>query len=134
MAVAIQPLHRSAALLEEGRELYAAGRFFEAHEAWEVAWREEVGARRQLFQGLVQAAAAYHKMVVQRQPVGMAKLLEGALLRLRPFPDGFAGLELERFRLGLSASWEEARRWQAGGPSPSGPAPLGTRGPTDEAW
>ena len=29
--------------LARGRELFNAGRYFEAHEAWENAWREETG-------------------------------------------------------------------------------------------
>ncbi|HET9555257.1 MAG TPA: DUF309 domain-containing protein [Anaeromyxobacteraceae bacterium] len=126
MAPTQDRLWRTAEALERGRELYAAGRFFEAHEAWEVAWREESGAMRRLLQGLIQATAAYHKMAVQRQPRGMTRLLAMALDRLQPIPDGFAGLRLDRFRAGLVQSREEAFAWYSGGPAPSGPAPLGT--------
>ena len=47
-----------------GRRLYAAGFFWEAHEAWEDAWRElPVDDPRRLFlQGLIQLTAARWKL------------------------------------------------------------------------
>jgi uncharacterized protein len=125
MALSLDRLERSAAFLEHGRVQFASGRFFEAHEIWEEAWRTETGMTHRLLQGLIMAAAAYHKMALQRQPLGMARLLEKSLERLAPLPDGFAGLELDRFRTGLERSLLEARAWLAGGPAPAGPAPLG---------
>ncbi len=125
MAVTLDRSARSAEVLERGREQFASGRFFEAHEVWEEAWREETGSTRRLLQGLILAAAAYHKMAHQRQPLGMTRLLEKALERLAPLPDGFAGLELARFRAGLERSLLEGRAWLAGAPAPAGPAPLG---------
>ena len=38
---------------EAGLELIAAGRYFEAHEALEEAWRASDAAERDFFQGLV---------------------------------------------------------------------------------
>lgn len=125
MALSIGRMELTAVALERGRILFTSGRFFEAHETWEAAWRTESGLTRRLLQGLIQAAAAYHKMAVQRQPRGMALLLERALAQVGPIPDGFAGLELDRFRAGLARSLREARAWLEGGPPPSGPAPLG---------
>lgn len=127
MALPLDRLDWLAATLEHGRIQFASGRFFEAHESWEAAWRQESGAPRRLLQGLILAAAAYHKMASQRQPRGMTLLLERALEQLGPLPDGFQGLELERFRAGLERSLLEARAWLAGGPVPAGPAPLGRR-------
>jgi hypothetical protein len=120
-------MEHSAEALEAGRIHYACGRYFEAHAVWEEAWRLESGLTRRLLQGLIMAAAAYHKMAAQRHPLGMTLLLERALERLRPVPDGFAGLELDRFRTGLERSLLEGRAWLAGAPTPSGPAPLGAR-------
>lgn len=125
MALSITRLELTEQALERGRVLYAAGRFFEAHEAWEEAWREEAGATRRLLHGLILVAAAYHKMAIQRQAAGMTRLLEKALDELQPLPDGFAALRLTRFKAGLAESREEALIWLSGGPSPSGPAPLG---------
>ncbi|MCM2334583.1 MAG: DUF309 domain-containing protein, partial [Anaeromyxobacteraceae bacterium] len=100
MTLSLERMTRTAAALERGRILYAGGRFFEAHEVWEAAWRQESGLSRRLLQGLIMAAGAYHKMAAQ-QPRGMALLLERALERLGPVPDGFEGLELDRLRAGL---------------------------------
>ena len=119
-----EQLERTSQALERGRGLYAAGRFFEAHEVWEEAWRVETGPTRQLLQGLILAAAAYHKMTVQRHAGGMVRLLDKALERLQPLPDVFAGLELVPFRAALARSREEALAWLAGGPAPSSPARL----------
>ena len=47
--------------LEEGRALFNAGRFFEAHEKWEEVWLEETGSAKLLLQGLIQIAAGFHK-------------------------------------------------------------------------
>lgn len=126
MALSIERLEQTSQALERGRELYVAGRFFEAHEAWEDAWRVETGETRRLLHGLILAAAAYHKMAVQRQATGMTRLLTRSLEQLQTLPDAVAGLRLARFRSGLVESREEATVWLAGGPIPSGPAPLGT--------
>ena len=133
MAPSLDRTERLARRLELGRVHYACGRFFEAHQVWELAWREESGTPRLLLQGLILAAGAYHKMANQQQPVGMAALLEKALDRLEQLPDGLAGLELARFKDGLRRSLREARAWRDGAPTPSGPAPLGAWSPEESA-
>lgn len=125
MALSFGRMELSAAALERGRVLFVSGRFFEAHSAWEDAWRSESGLMRRVLQGLIQAAGAYQKMALG-QPRGMARLLDRALEQLGPVPEGFAGLELDRFRAGLERSLLEGRAWLEGAPPPSGPAPLGT--------
>jgi predicted metal-dependent hydrolase/predicted RNA-binding Zn-ribbon protein involved in translation (DUF1610 family) len=50
------PLHPQAA---EGIELFNAGRYFEAHEALEIAWRDETGPIRNLYRGILQIAVVY---------------------------------------------------------------------------
>jgi hypothetical protein len=42
----------------EGVRLFNAGAFFEAHEAWEDAWRDAAGVDRSFLQGLIQCAVA----------------------------------------------------------------------------
>jgi predicted metal-dependent hydrolase len=125
MTLSLDRLERSAVILERGRIHYVSGRFFEAHATWEEAWHGETGPMRRLLQGLIMAAGAYQKLAGQRQALGMIILLERALERLGHLPDGFAGLELDRFRGGLERSLVEARAWSAGAPAPAGPAPLG---------
>jgi hypothetical protein len=100
--------------LERGRALHNAARYYEAHEAWEAAWLVEEGEARVLLQGLIQVAAGYFKAFAHRRPAGAAKLLEGGLEKLAPFPDGFAGLSLASFRERVARSLLEVRRWSAG--------------------
>jgi hypothetical protein len=53
--------------LIRGARLFDAGAFFEAHEVWEERWRVEPDAdRRRLLQGLIQIAAAFHKLGTAR--------------------------------------------------------------------
>jgi len=125
MALSLGRMERSATALERGRVLFTSGHFFEAHQTWQEAWRGESGVMRRLLQGLIMAAAAYHKMAAQRHPRGMTLLLERSLGLLGPIPEGFCGLELDRFRTGLEWSLQEGRAWLDGAPPPSGPAPLG---------
>jgi predicted metal-dependent hydrolase len=108
----LRPETRNA--LARGRVLYLAGRYFEAHEAWEEAWRVETGPVRSLLQGLIQVAAGFVKAVRDARPAGTVKLFESAAERLSPFPEVFAGLALGRFRADLAAATEAARRWRDG--------------------
>lgn len=124
-AVPLRP--ETARALERGRILYNAGRYFEAHEAWEAAWIVEDGEPRLLLQGLIQVAAGYLKAVAHRRPGGAARLLAAGLGKLAPLPDGFAGLSLASFRDRVGRSLAEVRRWIAGdrtGIDPSLAPPL----------
>ena len=87
------------ASLALGIELYAAGRYWDAHEAWEGPWRAEGDPyRRTLLQGLIQAAAAMHKLLVMQNPRSAAHLLTRALEKLAPYEDGYEALALDAFR------------------------------------
>jgi len=50
----------SAPALEEYWRLYRAGKYFDAHEVLEDAWRAESGSERERLQGLIHAAVARH--------------------------------------------------------------------------
>jgi predicted metal-dependent hydrolase len=50
-----------------GIELYNAGEFHAAHDAWEDRWRDEAGPREKLFlQALIQSAVAFHHLEIGR--------------------------------------------------------------------
>ncbi|MGZ3423863.1 MAG: DUF309 domain-containing protein [Polyangiales bacterium] len=81
-----------------GTRLFDEGAFFEAHEAWEERWRtEQDEARRRELQGLIQVAAAFHKLLVMKSPESALRLLERGLAKL----DGFD--ELTEFRRELQS-------------------------------
>ncbi|HSD21921.1 MAG TPA: DUF309 domain-containing protein [Anaeromyxobacter sp.] len=110
------------ARLAAGVCLFDAGRFFEAHEVWEDAWRTETGATRLALQGLIQIAAGFHKGLVQGRPSGMVRLLEAALGRLEA-SGGIEGLELDAFCSDVARWREAARAWAEGGERPWMPLP-----------
>lgn len=88
-----------AELVSEGARLFDEGRFFEAHEAWEAHWLGEKGeARRLLLQGLIQIAAAFHKLVDKDAPEPAASLFAKGLAKLDRCSDAIGGVELARFR------------------------------------
>jgi predicted metal-dependent hydrolase len=78
----------------EGVRLFNAGRYFEAHEVWEDAWRPmDAGTLREFLQGLIQCAVAmeHHR---RGNAVGAARVLERATRRLAGVPGGYAGVDL----------------------------------------
>ena len=82
-----------------GVDLYAAGRYWDAHEAWEGPWRVECDPYRRTFlQGLIQVAAAMHKLLVMHNPRSAAHLLSHALAKLAPYEDGHEAFALDAFR------------------------------------
>jgi uncharacterized protein len=90
----------------EGLRLYAEGRYWDSHEAWEEIWRESSGAARHFFQGLIQLDAAL--IHTQRGHWGgVANLLRRALGHLEACPDQFLGLDVGRLRQQLRAYQEE---------------------------
>jgi predicted metal-dependent hydrolase len=104
----------TASLFEQGRVLFNAGRHFEAHEAWEEAWRGESGATRLLLQGLIQIAAGYHKAFVQRQPRGCVRLLAAGLEKLRSAIGEAPDRGFEEFVERTQRHLFEAARWERG--------------------
>ena len=72
-----------AELVSEGARLFDDRRFFEAHEAWEARWLVETDeTRRLLLQGLIQIAAAFHKLVDKSAPEPAASLFAKGLAKL----------------------------------------------------
>lgn len=100
--------------LARGRELYTAGRHFEAHEAWEEAWVAESGDARRLLHGLILVAAGLVKAFRDGRPAGAVKHLEAASERLASLPGAFAGVRLGEFRAELAGALKAARRWRDG--------------------
>ena len=73
-----------------GIDLYNAGEFHAAHDAWEDRWRDDCGPREKLFlQALIQSAVVFHHIEIGRR---------GAARRMyRMALEKFARLGAERF-------------------------------------
>ncbi len=80
--------------LAEGERLFNAGRFFEAHEAFEDAWRAASGEPKVFAQGLAQLAAAFVRLERQggRSP-GALYLLRKAREKLAALPGLVSAVE-----------------------------------------
>lgn len=117
------PAARRAAALEEGLRAYERGDFFLAHEHLEPAWMGTADpAERAFVQGLIKLAAAdVHG--VRGNAVGVARNLDGALVRLRQASD--AGLTApDGSRLDSLIDALERRVAKARRGAPTGPTVL----------
>jgi predicted metal-dependent hydrolase len=118
--------------LAEYVALYGAGRYFDAHEALELAWRRSSEPRMLFYQGLIQWAVAFeHRR--RGNPRGARRQLAKAWAKLGPAPSGYLGLDLSACRQAQPALAAALARWEAGGPAPGTPAPpiraLGAEAP-----
>lgn len=93
-----------ADLVRDGARLFDEGHFFEAHEAWEAHWLvEKDETRRLLLQGLIQVAAAFHKLLDKDAPEPAARLYAKGLAKLDRCPADLAGADLVRFTSAVRA-------------------------------
>ena len=87
-----------------GARLFDIGEFFEAHEAWEERWRVATDkVERHFLQGLIQVAAAFHKLLVMKSADAASRLLAKGLAKLDEGPPHFQGIDIAAFREGLRA-------------------------------
>jgi predicted metal-dependent hydrolase len=94
-------------LFQEGIELFNSGRFYDSHEAWEEIWRSTTPEPRDLFQGLIQVAAAMHQFLDLQRHEAPVKTLAKARGRLEPFAPVSHGLDVA----GLLAFVGEWQAW-----------------------
>ncbi|HJQ51594.1 MAG TPA: DUF309 domain-containing protein [Gaiellaceae bacterium] len=98
------------AAFKRGLEAIRAGRYFEAHEELEDAWRTAPAEERDFFQGLVHVAVAWYQ-AGRGRPVATASQLEKAARRLAPFAPAHRGVDVDA----VLAQVEEAQALVAQG-------------------
>jgi hypothetical protein len=81
------------AAFKRGLEEIRAGRYFEAHEELEEAWRAAPAEERDFFQGLVHVAVACYQ-AGRGRPVATRRQLEKATRRLAPFTPVHRGVDV----------------------------------------
>ena len=81
------------ASFKRGLEEIRAGRYFEAHEELEIAWRAAPPGERDFFQGLVHVAVAWYQ-AGRGRPVATGRQLEKAARRLAPFAPEHRGVDV----------------------------------------
>lgn len=96
---------RRRELIQEGIDLFNRGEYFPAHEAWEEIWRSTTPEPRDLFQGLVQLAAAFHHLHERKRPDVARRVLGKAKLRLAAVAPTAAHLDIATLASELAA-WD----------------------------
>jgi predicted metal-dependent hydrolase len=87
-----------------GARLFDLGEFFEAHEVWEERWRVATDKNeREFLQGLIQVAAAFHKLLVIKSGEAASRLLAKGLAKLDACPARVQEMDLATFRERLHA-------------------------------
>lgn len=81
----------------EGIKLFNAGKFFEAHEELELAWREETGSIRDLYRGILQVAVTYLH-ITRGNYDGAVKVYGRSLKWTRGWADACRGINLKKLR------------------------------------
>jgi predicted metal-dependent hydrolase len=79
--------------LAEGLRLARAHRYFDAHEAFELAWRAARAEERDFFQGLVHVVVAWYQ-AGRGNEVGCGRQLDKAARRLGPFSPAHRGVDV----------------------------------------
>lgn len=82
-----------AAHFEHGLDLIRAGRYFDAHEELELAWRAAPPNERDFYQGLVHVAVAWYQAGRGRS-IGRERQLAKAARRLAPFTPVHRGVDV----------------------------------------
>jgi predicted metal-dependent hydrolase len=101
-----KPLHPNAI---QGLKLIMAGKYFEAHEELEIAWKDEQGEARWLYQGILEAAVTY--LHIRRgNYAGALKVYRRSMKWLITWPDICRGVEVGRLRRDLAAAIAEVER------------------------
>jgi len=91
------------AAFKRGLEAIRDGRYFEAHEELEEAWRAAPAEERDFFQGLVHVAVAWYQ-AGRGRPVATGRQLEKATRRLAPFAPEHRGVAVEDVLAQLAAA------------------------------
>lgn len=102
-------------LIREGIDHFNAGRYFDAHEAWEEIWRSTTPEPKDLWRGLIQIAVGLYHHLERGNPSAARRVLTRGLRRLEPFPQGTETLDLDALRAGARA-WEVWLTHPAGDP------------------
>jgi len=88
-----------------GIDLYNAGEFHAAHDAWEERWMGEVGPSAKLFlQAMIQSAVAFHHLDIGRPGAARQMYLRAKEKFARLGCPVFMSLDLEDYQLQLDAS------------------------------
>jgi rubrerythrin len=81
----------------EGMKLFNEKKFFDAHEELEIAWNEEKGKVRQLYQGILQMAVTYLH-ITRANYDGAVKVYVRSMRWLKDWPAACRGIQVGQLR------------------------------------
>lgn len=93
--------------MTRGLELMRSGRYFDAHEELELAWRAAAPEERDFYQGLVHVSVAWYQANRGRR-TGCERQLEKARRRLGPFAPSHRGVDVGRVLAQVERAAERA--------------------------
>lgn len=97
MSARFQPdftLAQERAIYYHGIELFNAGDFFEAHDAWEEAWHQvQHGLRERFYRGLIQSAVTL-ELLRRGRAIGVRQVYLSCSELLGGVPPVFMGLDV----------------------------------------
>jgi uncharacterized protein len=97
---------------ELGREHARAGRWFQAHEAWETAWKQSKGSpEAEFYKGLSQMGAGYVHLL-RGNSHGAQTLLRRGAMRIGRYPDPHEGIATKALAARLIGDAERVERGQ----------------------
>ena len=100
------PLHPRA---RQGLSLFNQGKYFEAHEELEAAWKEEKGGIRRLYQGILEAGVTYLH-ITRGNFAGAVKVYGRSMKWLKDWPEFCRGVDVGQLRKDLEAAMVEVHR------------------------
>ena len=92
-----------------GLELFNQGKYFEAHEELELAWRVESDPLRELYRGILQVAVVYLH-ISRGNYSGAMKVYRRCRKWLEPWPDTCIGIDIGKLRHDLEHTIEELQK------------------------
>lgn len=93
----------------EGIQLFNAGKFFEAHEELELAWKEETGSIRDLYRGILQLAVTYLH-ILRGNFDGAVKVYGRSQKWTCDWADVCRGVNIRQLRADADAAMREVNR------------------------
>lgn len=93
-------------LAHKGILLFNEGKYFEAHEELEAAWKEEKGRIRELYQGILEAGVTYLH-ITRGNFAGAVKVYGRSMRWLNDWPEICRGVDVGQLRRDLDAAINE---------------------------
>jgi len=92
-----------------GISLFNEGKYFEAHEELEAAWKDEKGRIRELYQGILEAGVTY--LHIQRGNfAGAVKVYARSMRWLKGWPENCRGVDVGQLRRDLDSAIAEVHK------------------------